>query len=509
MPCGQEMRPPHGSSRQLPKRSPWCKRARRTGTRSTIAFRATSRCFRRSHSGPRASTASQLTNRLPTPMLQAPSGSAPPSAHAVEYTYTIDAAMNDANCLIAADAAGVRPSLVAAVYARLIADRQESDGHWETTDVRPPQSYSPVTATAVALRAIQLYAHPSQKADVGTRVARGRSWLLSHQPRATEERVYQLLGAYWAAADAGSLHKMAAGLQATQQADGGWSSLDGRSSDAYSTGEALYAMHEAGGVAITDSAWQRGIAWLLRTQAPDGSWHVASRMHPPAPVSPPYFETGHPYGHDQFISAMGESIAVIALATALGPGKSKRLVLQEAEPRGIEPNRPENAVVRQFRRRKEIARWRLESELRDSSRRGHRFDAGCAGRGEDEAADRSRSQCGCAGEGPLFSAAGGRTISRIPPAAAMNLLLDHGAKVRLPKGQGAPLFNAFPIMLAAYTGNSGMIRRLHNEGDRVDDKMNFLGMFPETPLLALAGSNLTGSVAARAAGRRREGGRSR
>src|SRR5271165_5866341 len=44
---------------------------------------------------------------------------------AVEYTYTIDAAMNDGNCLVAANAAGARPSLVTAVYARLIAARQE------------------------------------------------------------------------------------------------------------------------------------------------------------------------------------------------------------------------------------------------------------------------------------------------------------------------------------------------------------------------------------------------
>jgi ankyrin repeat protein len=49
--------------------------------------------------------------------------------------------------------------------------------------------------------------------------------------------------------------------------------------------------------------------------------------------------------------------------------------------------------------------------------------------------------------------------------AAMNLLLDHGAKVRLPKGQGAPIFNAFPIMLAAFSGNSEIIGRLYKEGD--------------------------------------------
>lgn len=78
----------------------------------------------------------------------------------------------------------------------------------------------------------------------------------------------------------------------------------------------------------------------------------------------------------------------------------------------------------------------------------------------------------------------------------MNLLLDHGAKVRLPKGQGAPLFNAFPIFLAAYSGNSGMISRLHKEGDRLDDKMNLIGLLPSTPLLSLAGSGLTDSVRA-------------
>src|SRR5207244_6857993 len=141
--------------------------------------------------------------------------------------------------------------------------------------------------------ALELYGHPSLKADTQARVARAKNWLVSHQPHATEERVYQLLGAFWAGTDAGALRPMAAALKAAQQSDGGWNSLDGLASDAYSTGQVLLALKEAGGVEVQDAAWQRGIAYLLRTQAPDGSWHVASRMHPPAPVSPPYFETGH------------------------------------------------------------------------------------------------------------------------------------------------------------------------------------------------------------------------
>ncbi|HUE02358.1 MAG TPA: hypothetical protein VMR62_22495, partial [Bryobacteraceae bacterium] len=66
-------------------------------------------------------------------------------------SHIIDPSLSEGNGLVGASAAGLSPSLVTAVYARLIAARQEADGHWETIDVRPPQSYSPVT----------LYSHPS------------------------------------------------------------------------------------------------------------------------------------------------------------------------------------------------------------------------------------------------------------------------------------------------------------------------------------------------------------
>ena len=412
---------------------------------------------------------------------------------AVEYTHMIDPGLSDGYGLIAASAAGVRPSLVTAVYARLIAARQEADGHWETVDERPPQSYSPFTATAISLRAIQLYGHPSQKADIQARTERARNWLVSHQPRATEERVDQVLGAHWAASDAGTLQKMAAGLKATQQSDGGWSSLDGRVSDAYSTGQVLLALHEAAGVPVTDQGWQRGIDYLLKTQAADGSWHVVSRLHPPAPVSPPYFETGHPYGHDQFVSMMGESVAVMALATALGPAKPTQPLLQEADPAGIEP-------------------WAETLLFGSTADVKKLLDGGFDANSTSKAGGLTALMLAAPGAAKIKllldhgANADARAKNRFSPllvaaqypgsSAAMNLLLDHGAKVRLPKGEGAPLFNAFPIMLAAFSGNSDILARLHKEGDRVDDKMLFLGMFPATPLLELAATQRTASVRA-------------
>lgn len=412
---------------------------------------------------------------------------------AVEYTHIIDPSMNDGYAMLAANAAGVRPSLVTAVYARLLAARQEADGHWETADERPPESYSAFSATAVSLRAIQLYAHPSRRAELPERAERARKWLLSHQPHATEERAYQLMGAYWADAGRADLKKMAGELMAEQQPDGGWASLDGRPSDAYSTGQTLMALHEAGGIAISDPAWKRGIQYLLRTQMPDDSWHVVSRLHPPAPVSPTYFETGAPYGHDQFISMMGDSLAVMALATALGPAKEVHPVLAEAEPHGIEPW----AETLLFASTADVKKLLASGFDPNSATKAGGVTALMLA-----APDVAKMKLLIAHGANAGARAKDRFSALMVAAqyprssAAMNLLLDHGAKVRMPTGQGAPYFNANPVFLAAFSGNADILPRLIKAGGRVDDSMNVLGMSPNTPLMFLAPTHRVDSVRA-------------
>jgi hypothetical protein len=58
-----------------------------------------------------------------------------------------------------------------------------------------------------------------------------------------------------------------------------------------------------------------GVSRILRTQAADGSWHVRTR----AIWLQPYFESGFPYGRDQFISMAGTAWASMALATVTQP----------------------------------------------------------------------------------------------------------------------------------------------------------------------------------------------
>src|SRR5207245_8355088 len=99
-------------------------------------------------------------------------------------------------------------------------------------------------------------------------------------------------------------------------------------SDAYATGSVLVALHEAGGLSCQHSAWQRGLGYLLRTQKPDGSWHVVSRAKP----LQEYFESGFPHGKDQFISAFATGWCTEALLMSLAE-KPKDAGQQPAQPK--------------------------------------------------------------------------------------------------------------------------------------------------------------------------------
>jgi ATP/maltotriose-dependent transcriptional regulator MalT len=66
-----------------------------------------------------------------------------------------------------------------------------------------------------------------------------------------------------------------------QNADGGWSQSTEMASDAWATGQALYALSHAG-VKADDPMLARGREFLIKTQREDGSWAMTSRPCPPS-----------------------------------------------------------------------------------------------------------------------------------------------------------------------------------------------------------------------------------
>ena len=147
------------------------------------------------------------------------------------------------------------------------------------------------------------------------RIERARNWLLTHQPIHNEDRAKHLLGLHWSGAKPQPIQEAAAKLLSEQQSDGGWAQRQGFPSDAYATGQTLYALAQAGGSPPSSRAYRNGVTFLRNTQLEDGSWHVRSR----SVKFQPYFDSGFPHSHDQWISAAGTAWATIALTLAVEP----------------------------------------------------------------------------------------------------------------------------------------------------------------------------------------------
>jgi ankyrin repeat protein len=197
--------------------------------------------------------------------------------------------------------------------AAYIAGYQHADGSWWFGGIsRAPFEEGRVARTALALRVLQVYSSPALKSDFDRHIARARDFLLKAKPISTDELAMQAAGLHWAGGNDAKVRELARVLAASQRADGGWSQIPTLESDAYATGEALWTLRETGALKVSDAAYQKGVKFLLDTQWADGSWYVRSR----APKLQPYFQSGFPFDHDQWISCSATSWAVRALAPA-------------------------------------------------------------------------------------------------------------------------------------------------------------------------------------------------
>lgn len=199
---------------------------------------------------------------------------------------------------------------------RYLLRAQRRGGEWPGFDRRPPMEDGPIVATAWAALAVRDYPPEGLGEAVTDSQARSAAWLARQQPEQHNERVFQLLGLRWSGVTPDNVDTLRVHvLKQTQREDGGWAQLPDLNSDAWATGLALYALHEAGGIPVTDPVYQRGVAYLLRTQFEDGSWWVRSRSWP----FQPHFNGQFPHGKDQWISQGATAWATLALLLTLEP----------------------------------------------------------------------------------------------------------------------------------------------------------------------------------------------
>jgi ankyrin repeat protein len=197
-------------------------------------------------------------------------------------------------------------------HALLIARGQSADGRWRIFANRPPIESSDLQVTALSMRALQMYTPRGRKAEFAAVFDAASTWLRAATARTTEERAFQLLGLHWSRSSRTQIDQVGRALLAEQRTDGGWSQLPTLASDAYATGQALYALAESGAMSPTSPAYQRGVDYLRKTQLGDGSWFVRTR----AIAIQPVFDADFPHGRDAFISAAATNWATLALSFA-------------------------------------------------------------------------------------------------------------------------------------------------------------------------------------------------
>lgn len=215
---------------------------------------------------------------------------------------------------------GWKPDATTAAVTEFLLLWQKNLEYWQPQSRRPPTEQSLFTSTHVALRGLKTFGTPEQRERIDRRIGQVRAWLLKTPAQDNEDRVSRLRALHAAGAPEEDIRKAAQDLLKTQRADGGWAQLADMESDAYATGTALAALHQAGGLATMDEAYRKGLRHLLATQLDDGSWHVKTRSKP----IQAYYESGYPHGKDQFISISAAGWATTALALALPKTADKR-----------------------------------------------------------------------------------------------------------------------------------------------------------------------------------------
>jgi Prenyltransferase and squalene oxidase repeat len=219
-----------------------------------------------------------------------------------------------AYALIALHADHYAPDNNTEITVDYLIHQQQPDGSFAAEYGRPPQEGGEAHLAALCIHAIRLYAAPAKADLINQEVAKTRHWFNTYHSEVQQEVAFQLLGLTWCDAPAEEKTVIASRLLQLQRPDGSWSQLTTMPGDAYATGQALYALAESKTLKPSDEAYQKGLAWLLKTQEPTGAWIVQTRAYP---IQPHLNTDFPPYDENQFISAAGSNWATMALLDAL------------------------------------------------------------------------------------------------------------------------------------------------------------------------------------------------
>ncbi len=179
-------------------------------------------------------------------------------------------------------AADPHPDAVSQAGMKLLLGTVKSDqteqGYWQAwPDTRPP--IFPRSDESFTTLAILALVPAAAAGDDAAKAARDKAlrWLAATKTDDDPQSIAMRL-VVWQRMNrpAEECQALVQRIKARQNADGGWSQTKDMASDAWATGQALYALAHAG-IESHDPAVERAQAFLMKTQRDDGSWPMTSR----------------------------------------------------------------------------------------------------------------------------------------------------------------------------------------------------------------------------------------
>ena len=169
------------------------------------------------------------------------------------------------------------------LIAEEIVSKQQADGSWEffATLRRPPINESQTTDAAWIIMALEGESGPDFPESQRLALSKAITWLESAVPQDLhQDKALKLIIAARIGKSREAMQATINELMALQRSDGGWSqTVPELKSDAFATGQTLYALSLAGDTAERPEI-KRAIDFLIATQLPDGSWPMISRSTP-------------------------------------------------------------------------------------------------------------------------------------------------------------------------------------------------------------------------------------
>ena len=204
-----------------------------------------------------------------------------------------------------------------------LVERQEKDGAAPVDEVHPPIVQGQFMTTANALVSLKRAAANSDDPRYEQAAVRAVAWIASHEPQTTQDQIFKVIALmHYGTPDQKRIAwSVVETLASEQQQDGGWKeNSKSVGSNAFATGQVLYAFKQAG-ISIHGEMFRRGVDFLLGHQEQDpasldnGSWKAMNT------------DSKQPSG---FAHTMW---AVIGLAGAYGqePSGALRIVKQEGD----------------------------------------------------------------------------------------------------------------------------------------------------------------------------------